>query len=1433
MVAIPASRAAAGLMCLALLTHAPKVMAESYHYVHQWGTYGSGNGQFNNPIYMASDSTGNIYVVDYLNHRVEKFDRDGTFISKWGSLGSGNGQFDNPECIVVDSDSHVLVVDNFNSRVQKFTTDGVYLSQWGTAGSGDGQFNTPVGIALDAAGNIYVTELFGNRVQKFDHNGNYLSKWGSSGTGNGQFNEAAGIVVGSDGSVYVADRRNHRVQKFTSGGTYDSQWGTYGTGVGEFQLPGGLAIDQDDNIYVTEGDGNRVQKFDRDGHFVTLWGETGYEFGKFRGPLGILVHQAGNVAYVADSQNNRVQQFAQSVDTLGTAPRALSFDGNDFVSITPPPSLDFSSNSHFTIELWFMPDGQRSIYHILGPISRGNVLLSYIAYPEADIVSTGFDPPPNVWSHVAVTYGSHVMKIYVNGILRVATPYSNINADSFLPFAIAGGDHTPASQLFTGLIDEVRVWNVVRTDQEIGCYFNRTVNPETPGLLGYWHMDEAGGQVVTDSSPFRRHGVLGADTAVRVDDPTRVTSVAPIVETDHDVALEEVIAPGPTVWLGSITVPSVIVHNLGSHTDEVTVNLRIGALYSESAVASLAPAESRVIQFPAWAAELSGSFGIMCSVTIAGDACTTNNSGSSIVSVVTDPTGPTILNAIPRAGGNRGYALIVLTGAGFEDGAEVSLEMGSSAIVSDQVAMEPDGRSLTARFDLTGRSLGDWDIVVSNPDGSRAIFREGFSVESVRPPELRVDILGRIAIRAGLPQSYPVLCTNLGNVESPLAAVWIRGIPVDADLGVSLGPITLPFPVAPGDSVPHPEIVELPTEKVVAVLVQPLRIGTTAALTLTITSPTLQSFELQAWALSVPPLDSLLSLDANAVGAAPARGARTQLCACSGDEDAIRSARVIALQRLLYGWWLNQILYGYRDLCVGAARDLASNIADASRDPNSPLYGWGVETISGDALGLTSGWHNAVRLTSRTNCKYLIDNYVNPFIDLCLMSNDGHSISSACGIWACPIQKWFNWTLVASYAAAGDPVRSQGRPVVDQIGLNDSCALPSPSGKVPVQVTGSLDPNEKSGSSGFGEPRYVLGGGVLPYEVLFENQATASAAAREIVVTDRLDPSLYDLSALSLGPVTIAGRQFMPPAGSKALAADFDLRPGREVIARLQAGLSPGTGVLTWSLSTIDPNTGLPPDDPTAGFLPPNMLPPEGEGSVLFNVNAKDVLATGTEIRNQAAIRFDANQTMLTPEWLNTVDGTPPISSLGRATPVGTGDSTFVIRWIGDDSESGVRDFSIFVAEGAGPYNPLLLNTAEREVTFHVQSGTYYMFYSVARDSAGNVEDAPAVPDLILSTTAGVNPDPSLPQFSLEGARPNPAGRGLIVAFSLPSRGEAALEVLDICGRLILTQDVGSLGQGSHVVSLGATRDIASGIYLLRLTAGGRSIAKKALVLRN
>jgi outer membrane protein assembly factor BamB len=227
-------------------------ISNNYTFVRKWGSQGTGDGQFNYPYAIDVDSSGNVYVADSKNMRIQKFDNNGNFISKWGSQGTGDGQFNYPSGVAVDSSGNVYVADYNNKRIQKYNSNGNLITELETTPI------SPDNIAIDPLGNVYLAAF--TIIQKYDSNGNLITEWGSSGQGDGQF-YAQAIAIDSSGNVYVADAGNDRIQKFDNNGNFISKWGSQGTGDGQFNIPYSIAIDSSDNVYVADFDNYRIQIF--------------------------------------------------------------------------------------------------------------------------------------------------------------------------------------------------------------------------------------------------------------------------------------------------------------------------------------------------------------------------------------------------------------------------------------------------------------------------------------------------------------------------------------------------------------------------------------------------------------------------------------------------------------------------------------------------------------------------------------------------------------------------------------------------------------------------------------------------------------------------------------------------------------------------------------------------------------------------------------------------------------------------------------------------------------------------------------------------------------------------------------------------------------------------------------------------------------------
>ncbi len=211
----------------------------------QAGIAGSGDGQFDLPVDLTADSDANVYVADWDNNRIQKFDSGGNFIYQWGQYGDSEGDLSEPYGVAVDASGNVYVADSDNNRIQKFDSGGGFQRMWGwgvddgsdefqvctvscqagIAGSGDGQFDLPAGVAASSDGHVYVADLVNNRIQKFDLNERFLVKWGSERAADGLLDIPIGVAADAFGNVYVADAYNNRIQKFDPGGEFQHKWG--------------------------------------------------------------------------------------------------------------------------------------------------------------------------------------------------------------------------------------------------------------------------------------------------------------------------------------------------------------------------------------------------------------------------------------------------------------------------------------------------------------------------------------------------------------------------------------------------------------------------------------------------------------------------------------------------------------------------------------------------------------------------------------------------------------------------------------------------------------------------------------------------------------------------------------------------------------------------------------------------------------------------------------------------------------------------------------------------------------------------------------------------------------------------------------------------------------------------------------------------------
>jgi hypothetical protein len=150
-----------------------------------------------------------ILVADSGNNRVQAFDSQGNFLSEFGSYGSGDGEFDNPQGLAVDSSGRVMVVDRGNNRLQVLSFDGQVFGHLDSYSAG---FSFPTGVSADGLGNLAVADTGNNRIVLLDPEGGFLAEYTQPNDGHsGAFAWPKGVAAERDCDLVVADTGNQRV----------------------------------------------------------------------------------------------------------------------------------------------------------------------------------------------------------------------------------------------------------------------------------------------------------------------------------------------------------------------------------------------------------------------------------------------------------------------------------------------------------------------------------------------------------------------------------------------------------------------------------------------------------------------------------------------------------------------------------------------------------------------------------------------------------------------------------------------------------------------------------------------------------------------------------------------------------------------------------------------------------------------------------------------------------------------------------------------------------------------------------------------------------------------------------------------------------------------------------------------------------------------
>lgn len=299
--------------------------------------------RFHSPRAIISDSKGNLYIADTRNHAIRKIDTNGVVSTIAGGEQAGfrNGPgtqalFNEPIGIAMDEQGNLFVADSNNHRIRMIKPNGEVTT---FAGKDPGlldetgekaQFKNPHGLVFDKEGNLYVADTNNHVIRKVDKSGKVttVAGTGTPGYRDGQgdqakFNSPYGIAITNEGRLYIADTKSHLLRWIDTNGVVHTLAGGFQKGdwVDEsgdrarFNSPSALFVDKDGTLLLADIENHSLRRVNNRGRATTFagMGSAGSQNGdalkaQFKFPWGVTMDSKGNI-YVADTDNNTIRRI--------------------------------------------------------------------------------------------------------------------------------------------------------------------------------------------------------------------------------------------------------------------------------------------------------------------------------------------------------------------------------------------------------------------------------------------------------------------------------------------------------------------------------------------------------------------------------------------------------------------------------------------------------------------------------------------------------------------------------------------------------------------------------------------------------------------------------------------------------------------------------------------------------------------------------------------------------------------------------------------------------------------------------------------------------------------------------------------------------------------------------------------------------------------